>query len=77
MNEIKKELYRIKPMAFFQRMNREFVHYQTKFLPMNVLPAEEMTINFQIPISDIGEAEFGEVMPAQLLIRWIVADETM
>jgi hypothetical protein len=38
-------------------------------LDINYLHHEKVT--FDVPVSDMGDAKFGEEEPAQLLIRWI------
>lgn len=32
------------------------------------------SINFTVPVSDMGEKEFEEEVPAQLLNRWIIVN---
>lgn len=62
-NNIKKELYKEKPMAIktaFQ--HKDFVHYVAQLSGRRI-------VQFEIPIA---ESDFENNVPAQLLIRWIV-----
>lgn len=60
-NEIKKELYKQKPMAVRTNYRGEYVHYVAQLDDASV-------IQFEIPNQ---EATFGNEVPAQLLIRWL------
>lgn len=62
-NEIKKELYRQNPIAHFEYIRKGIAHYITTL--------SENQIRFEIPISDMGDADFHQTMSAKLLIRWI------
>ena len=64
-NEIKKALYREKPLAIFVSADKATLTY-TCFIK------EVYQLYFCIPHSDIGDAKFGTSMPAQQLIRWLV-----
>lgn len=64
LNEIKKRLYKEKPVARFTYIKHGIAHYYTDL--------DESRIHFSIPISDMGEAQFDVSMDAKLLIRWIV-----
>jgi hypothetical protein len=66
LNDIKKELYKQKPWAYFSYIREGIAYYYT-----NINQADVPTINFEIPVSDMGNADFEAVMSAQLLIRWI------
>lgn len=71
LNEIKKLLYRFKPKA---KLNNELTDdktfvYECDIKGLSVLP--ESKIEFLVPVSDMGDAKFGEEENAQLLIRWI------
>ena len=63
-NEIKKALYRQKPIAkkMFEE-NGNYV-YRTYLEDGTELP-------FIVPISDMGDAKFEDEMDAKLLIRWL------
>jgi len=62
--EIKKRLYKEKPEALFSHIKMGTAYYYCKL--------DEETLIFEIPVSDMGEAQFGSRMEAQLLIRWLV-----
>ncbi len=66
-NEIKKYLYKHKPIATRFAKNDNFSLY-------DVIINEKYQVMFYVPKSDMGNTDFDETMPAQLLIRWI--DET-
>ena len=61
--EIKKALYREKPQAHFMYVRKESAYYQADL--------KERKVFFQIPVSDMGDADFLPVMDAKLLGRWI------
>lgn len=63
-NEIKKALYRQKPEAQFKFIRGGKAYYYSDL--------EEERIQFEIPVSDMGDATFGPSMEAKLLIRWIL-----
>jgi hypothetical protein len=65
LNEIKKALYKEKPIAkkIAHPKNKSFL-YETSVSGSN--------IRFNVPICEMGEKHFDSEMPAQLLIRWIV-----
>lgn len=65
-NEIKKELYKQKPTAFFNFIRKGEAYYCTELNNENIW--------FKIPVNDMGDADFGSTMKAQLLIRWISDD---
>ena len=65
LNEIKKALYRQKPLATFSKIRKGNAYY--------VADIENKNLLFEIPIVDMGDADFLPDMDAKLLIRWIVA----
>ena len=65
LNEIKKELYKQKPSAYFVVANKDGLHYRAELI-------DSYAIRFLIPFNDIGDADFGLVIESQLLIRYIV-----
>lgn len=69
LNEIKKQLYREKPLAGFLRATSVSLTYRTT---IKKDADEDADLYFLIPISDVGDAVFEKFMPAQQLIRWIV-----
>lgn len=70
INEIKKLLYKEKPVAYFQEILKGVAYYRT-CVAMGEWE-DPICVYFQIPISDMGDACFSERMDAQLLNRWIV-----
>ncbi len=61
--EIKKALYRQKPQADLLYIRNEKALYEAQL--------SEQKIFFEIPVSDMGDADFLPIMDAKLLIRWI------
>lgn len=72
INDIKKTLYREKPIAKIQEVQtdelKEHVLYTTKLL-------DGKHLAFTIPLEEYDSDKFGEEISAQLLIRWLVFDE--
>jgi hypothetical protein len=66
-NEIKKELYKQKPIANFEYIENGAAFYYTK---IEVKDTDKI-IYFQIPVEDMGNAVFTPQMEGALLIRWI------
>ena len=66
LNEIKKDLYKQKPMAQLISVTREKLLYSCEIIE------GPYPIYFSAPISDIGDAVFYPEMASQLLIRYIV-----
>jgi len=69
INEIKKRLYREKPLAIFERATKSNLWYRCTFGEKH---EDGWTIYFDIPINDIEDATFERFMPAQQLIRWLI-----
>jgi hypothetical protein len=67
-NEIKKALYKQNPEANFQLIRKGVAYYAG----MVDIEGYEHEIRFEIPVSDMGDSDFIPLMPAKLLIRWIV-----
>ncbi len=65
LNDIKKELYKQKPIAYLNYIRKGSAYYSTSVSGYN--------IEFQIPVNDMGESDFGPTMDAKLLIRWIIS----
>lgn len=63
-NEVKKALYKQKPLADLLFVKDGNAVYQT-FLE------DSTRIVFEVPVSDMGDASFYVSMDAKLLIRWI------
>ena len=62
-NEIKKALYRQKPQADLLYIRNQKAFYEAQL--------SNQKIFFEIPVSDMGDADFLPKMDAKLLIRWI------
>lgn len=63
-NEIKKALYKEKPIAIRCGINKEGYRYRTMI-------DNKHPVSFWVPLSDMGDATFGDTMQAHLLIRYI------
>jgi hypothetical protein len=61
--EIKKILLKEKPEARFSYIRKGNALYYAD--------TKSQRIYFNIPVDDMGDADFGAVMPGQSLIRWI------
>lgn len=68
-NEIKKALYKQNPKAEFKYIRKGSAYYVTIIQSDNFEPIE---IRFEIPVIDMGDADFEYMMDAKLLIRWIL-----
>lgn len=67
LNEIKKVLYKEKPIAKSLKTvgifdSETYIYYALTSLGL---------IEFKVPLSEMGENIFDDEVPAQLLIRWI------
>ena len=69
-NEIVKRLYKENPIATFMFIRMGVAYYQT------LLPDEDLinstSVDFEIPVGDMGSADFFPTMEAKHLRRWIV-----
>ena len=63
-NEIKKALYRQKPQAEIKFIRQGVAYYYADL--------EEERVQFEVPVNDMGDADFERTMEAKLLIRWLV-----
>lgn len=64
-NEIKKQLYKQKPIASIDYIKNGIVYYIT------FLDSVSEVITFEVPVDDMGETRFTAAVEAYLLIRWI------
>lgn len=64
-NEIKKELYRNNPKAELKFIRKGVAYYES-------LLSNEQEIRFEVPVSDMGDADFHSSMDSKLLIRYLV-----
>ena len=65
--EIKKELYKQKPDAHLRYIRKGVAYYYSDLI--------ESRVYFEVPISDMGDADFTPTMDAKLLNRWLVNSE--
>lgn len=66
-NEIKKALYKQKPLAHRIAIGS----FRHEYECVVDLTSRKFTCRFSVPISDMGETEFTDSIPAQLLIRYL------
>jgi hypothetical protein len=71
-NEIKKALYKQNPKAEFKFIRKGSAYYLTVIESDKYEPIE---INFEVPVVDMGDADFEIFMDAKYLIRWIKSEE--
>ncbi len=64
-DEIKKALYRQKPIARITMIRKGTAHY-------SAILDDETEIRFEVPVNDMGDADFFPTMDAKLLIRYLV-----
>lgn len=69
LNEIKKALYKQKPVASLIYIKKNIAYYTATIVHEN---RSTSVVRFEIPVDDMGEAEFSTLMDAKLLIRWII-----
>lgn len=62
-SEIMKELYKQKPCAKFQMIRKSVAYYEANI--------KQGRVGFEVPVSDMGDADFTDVMDAKLLNRYI------
>ena len=67
-NEIKKSLLKNKNIAEFKFIRKGNAYYTTECFHEGKAVGE---IIFEIPVTDMGDADFGPTLPGQLLLRWI------
>lgn len=65
--EIKKRFYKEKPTAIFKFIRMGVAYYYTDL--------SDMRVEFEIPVDDMGEADFSSTMEAKYLNRWIVTNK--
>lgn len=64
LTEIKKAILKQKPQARLSYIRKGLAYYYADL--------HEMRVRFEIPVNDMGDADFGAVMEAKLLNRWIM-----
>jgi hypothetical protein len=65
LNEIKKDLYRNNPVAVLGFIRKGVAYYFSR----KGYPDE---VKFEVPVNDMGDADFFNEMDSKHLIRWIV-----
>ena len=68
INEIKKELYKQKPIANLMFIRVGNAYYDTTIKNAD---GDDTNVMFIVPVNDMGEADFFPEMDAKLLIRYI------
>lgn len=66
-NEIKKALYKQSPVASLDRVRKGVAYYITQIKDVD----SNKHISFEIPVEDMGDADFFVKMEAKHLIRWL------
>jgi len=64
ITEIKKEIYKQKPEASLRYIRMGNAYYYADL--------REERVEFKIPVTDMGDADFKPRMEAKLLNRWII-----
>lgn len=72
INEIKKALYKEKPVAKLDYLHGEIV-VRGGIVRYKALLQDETEVYYEVKVSEMGDADLLVEMPAQLLIRYIVA----
>lgn len=72
--EIKKEIYKQKPIAELLYIRKGSAYYDTMIKIGEEPFKKSKTIFFKIPINDMGDADFERKMDGKLLIRWLLED---
>lgn len=72
--EIKKALYKQKPKAELTHIRKGVAYYRTDLdiYKEGDENAYNQPIFFEVPVDDMGDADFKSEMDAKLLNRWIV-----
>ena len=74
--EIKKALYKQKPIAKFHCIIGTTLYYKTTVRDDSQQFPPSYTVDFAIPVDEIGDAVFYNEMDGKLLGRYIVEQET-
>jgi hypothetical protein len=65
-NEIKKALYKENPHAVLKYIRKGVAYYSSHILSTDCI------VQFEVPVDDMGDADFFPNLDGKLLIRWIV-----
>lgn len=71
INEIKKKFYKENPPAYLRYIRMGVAYYYVE-LEKGCDDSYVPTVEFEIPVDDMGNADFESIMPAKHLLRWIV-----
>ena len=71
-NEIKKALYKQNPKAMLVNIRKGIANYETRIVINGEYMPKSMLVFFEVPIQDMGDADFYPEMDSKLLNRWIV-----
>lgn len=88
LTEIKKEIYKQQPIAYFQFIRLGVAYYYgvikgeeaVDAVPQSTTVYKDgrcwhgIRVKFEIPINDMGNSDFLPTMEAKYLIRWIVEE---
>ena len=70
-NEIKKMLYKQNPSAKLSFIRKGKVYYTATIIVDGESDSESFNVTFEIPVDDMGEADFFTIMESKYLNRWI------
>lgn len=73
-NEIKKLLYKKNPIAKLEGIRKGIAHYSSYGVKTD--SNDLITIEFEIPLTDMLQGDFELEMDSKYLIRWIVDEYT-
>lgn len=65
LNDIKKALYKENPHAVLKHIRKGVVYYSAHIASIDQI------VQFEVPVNDMGDADFLFHMDSKLLIRWI------
>lgn len=65
LNDIKKTLYKENPSAVLKHIRKGVAYYSSHIV------STDKVIQFEVPVNDMGDADFLTHMDSKLLIRWI------
>jgi hypothetical protein len=68
-NDIKKLLYKQNPVAKFLYVRKGNAYYDTTVEDTTL---GSVYIQFEVPVNDMGDADFLPIMEAKFLNRWIL-----
>ena len=63
-NDIKKEVYKQKPKAILKFIRKSVAYYYSKL-------EDGTLLTFEVPVDDMGDADFFVGMDAKLMLRWL------